>query len=108
VNPVHVRTLQEIARCRSFSRAAEALHLSQPAVSHHIRHLEQELGQPLLERVGKRALPTRAGELLLAHAARAFAELEAARQSPVPFLFGGHSLVSDGIRLLLAAAWLGR
>jgi len=81
VNPAHVRTLQEIARCRSFSRAAEALHLSQPAVSHHIRHLEAELGQPLLERVGKRALPTRAGELLLAHAARAFAELEAARQS---------------------------
>jgi len=81
VNPVHVRTLQEIARCRSFSRAAEALHLSQPAVSHHIRHLEAELGQPLLERVGKRALPTRAGELLLAHAARAFAELEVARQS---------------------------
>jgi len=34
--------------------------------------------------------------------------VEAARQSPVPFLFGGHSLVSDGIRLLLAAAWLGR
>ena len=56
VNPVHVRTLQEIVRCRSFSRAAEALRLSQPAVSHHIRHLEQELGQPLLERVGKRAL----------------------------------------------------
>jgi len=34
--------------------------------------------------------------------------VEAARQSPVPFLFGGHSLVSDGIRLVLAAAWLGR
>jgi hypothetical protein len=34
--------------------------------------------------------------------------VEAARQSQVPFLFGGHSLVSDGIRLILAAAWLGR
>jgi DNA-binding transcriptional LysR family regulator len=81
VNPVHERTLQEIARHQSFSRAAQALHLSQPAVSHHIRHLERDLGQPLLERVGKRAFPTAAGELLLAHAARAFAELEAARQS---------------------------
>ncbi len=81
VNPVHVRTLQEIARHQSFSRAAQALHLSQPAVSHHIRHLERELGQRLLERVGKRAFPTAAGEVLLAHAARAFAELEAARQS---------------------------
>jgi len=39
VNPVHVRTLQEIARYQSFSRAAQALSLSQPAVSHHIRHL---------------------------------------------------------------------
>src|SRR5438132_1055423 len=81
VNPVHVRTLQEIVRCQSFSRAAETLHLSQPAVSHHVRHLEEEVGQPLLERVGKRALPTPAGEVLLGHAARAFAELEAARQS---------------------------
>jgi DNA-binding transcriptional LysR family regulator len=81
VNPVHVRTLQEIVRHQSFSRAAQALHLSQPAVSHHIRHLEQTLGQPLLERVGKRAFPTGAGEVVLAHAARAFAELEAARQS---------------------------
>jgi hypothetical protein len=34
--------------------------------------------------------------------------VEAARHSAVPFLFGGHSLVSDGIRLVLAAAWLGR
>jgi DNA-binding transcriptional LysR family regulator len=81
VNPVHVRTLQEIARHQSFGRAAQALHLSQPAVSHHIRHLEREVGQRLLERVGKRAFPTAAGDLLLAHAARAFAELEAARQA---------------------------
>jgi DNA-binding transcriptional LysR family regulator len=35
LNPVHVRTLREIARRQSFSRAAEALALSQPAVSHH-------------------------------------------------------------------------
>ena len=81
MNPVHVRTLQEIARHQSFGRAAQALHLSQPAVSHHIRHLEREVGQRLLERVGKRAFPTAAGDLLLAHAARAFAELEAARQA---------------------------
>jgi DNA-binding transcriptional LysR family regulator len=95
VNPAHVRTLQEIARHQSFSRAAQALHLSQPAVSHHIRHLEHELGQPLLERVGKRAFPTRAGEVLLAHAARAFAELEAARQS----LHGLRGVVAGRLRV---------
>ena len=81
LSPAHVRTFQEVVRHASFSRAAETLHLSQPAVSHHIRHLERALGAPVLERMGRRALPTRAGELLLEHAGRAFAELEAARQA---------------------------
>ena len=80
LNPVHVRTLQEVVRRGGVSRAAEALHLSQPALSHHLRHLERALGTPLLERVGPRVRPTPAGELLLAHAARAFRELEAARE----------------------------
>jgi DNA-binding transcriptional LysR family regulator len=71
----HLRTLQAIAAHGSFSRAAGTLHLSQPAVSHHIRHLESAFGAPLLERVGKRAFPTRAGELVLRHAERALAEL---------------------------------
>src|SRR5439155_1507112 len=51
------------------------------AVSHHIRHLELALGARLLERAGRRAFPTHAGELLLEHAGRALAELEAARQA---------------------------
>src|SRR3989449_4822240 len=42
-----------------------------------VAQLERRLGLPLLERVGKRAFPTRAGEVLLAHAARAFRELQA-------------------------------
>jgi DNA-binding transcriptional LysR family regulator len=73
----HLRTLQAIARHGSFSRAAQALHLTQPAVSMQVRHLEQALGLPLLERVGKRAFPTRAGQLLLTSADRALRELEA-------------------------------
>ena len=73
----HPRTLQAIARHNSFSRAARALNLTQPAVSMQVRLLEQALGLPLLERVGKRAFPTRAGDVLLAHADRALRELEA-------------------------------
>jgi DNA-binding transcriptional LysR family regulator len=81
LNPAHVRTLQEVVRRGSFSRAAEDLHLSQPAVSLHIRQLEDKVGLALVERVGKRASATRAGEILLEHAERAFAELEAGRQA---------------------------
>ena len=73
----HLRTLQAIAQHGSFSRAAQALRLTQPAVSMQVRHLEQALGLPLLERVGKRAFPTQAGQLLLTHADRALRELEA-------------------------------
>lgn len=73
----HVRTLEVVARHGSFSRAAAELNLTQPAVSMHVSQLEQRLGLPLLERVGKRAFPTRAGEVLLAHAGRAVSELEA-------------------------------
>src|SRR3989441_12311654 len=72
-----LRTLEAIARHGSFSRAARELNLSQPAVSMQVAQLERRLGLPLLERVGKRAFPTRAGEVLLAHAARAFGELQA-------------------------------
>ena len=45
INPVHVRTLQAIARSGGFSRAGEILHLSQPAISHHVRHLEARAGR---------------------------------------------------------------
>jgi DNA-binding transcriptional LysR family regulator len=75
----HLRTLREVARRGSFSRAGEALRLSQPAVSLHVRELETQLGVRLIERVGKRAFATPAGETLVAHGERAFAELEAAR-----------------------------
>ena len=74
----HLRTLEAVARRGSFSRAAHELHITQPAVSMQIRALEKELGAALLERVGKRAFPTAAGELLLAHGVRARRELETA------------------------------
>lgn len=81
INPVHLRTLQAIARSGSFSRAGETLHLSQPAISHHVRHLERVVGVPLLIRRGRRASPTEAGAVLLDHAGRAFKVLDEAREA---------------------------
>src|SRR5215470_11972895 len=76
-----LRTLQAVVSAGSFSRAAALLHLSQPAVSKHIHLLEERVGLPLLERVGKRPVPTSAGDLLLLHANRALAELDAAAEA---------------------------
>jgi DNA-binding transcriptional LysR family regulator len=73
-----LRALREVARLGSFSAAADTLGLTQPAVSNQIRHLEQELGTSLLERIGKSTKPTPEGDILIAAASRTFAELETA------------------------------
>jgi DNA-binding transcriptional LysR family regulator len=52
---------------RSFSRAAEAILLSQPTVSGHIKSLEEDLGITLFDRMGREVMPTRAAELLYGH-----------------------------------------
>lgn len=59
---------QEVADARNFSRAAERLHMTQPAVSQHIRALEERLKVRLLERNNKTVTVTRAGEIVLYHA----------------------------------------
>src|SRR5947209_18756064 len=74
------RALDAVVRHGSFSRAAAELGLTQPAVSMQVRQLAPALGLPLVERMGKRAFATRAGELLLEHSARAVRELETAVQ----------------------------
>ena len=62
-----LRVFQTVARHLSFSRAAEELHLSQPAVSAQVRELEGHAGLPLFERLGKRVHLTAAGAELLVH-----------------------------------------
>ena len=71
----------EAARQMSFARAAENLHLTQPAISMQIRQLESVVGLPLFERVGKRLALTEAGTLFRHHAARVIGELQDAEQT---------------------------
>ncbi|MGH7388652.1 MAG: selenium metabolism-associated LysR family transcriptional regulator [Candidatus Rokuibacteriota bacterium] len=71
----------KVAELGSFSRAAEALFLTQPTVSEHVRGLEDDLGVQLLDRLGRGATPTPAGELLLGYARRMLALTREARQA---------------------------
>ena len=63
-----LKIFEAVARHLSFSRAAEELHLTQPAVSMQVRSLETAAGLPLTEQVGKRVYLTDAGEELARHA----------------------------------------
>ncbi|BCY08120.1 LysR substrate-binding domain-containing protein [Actinoplanes sp. L3-i22] len=68
-----LRSLVAVADCGGFQRAATALHLSQGAVSQHVRRLETTLGRTLVERDGRGSRFTADGEALLLHARRLLA-----------------------------------
>jgi DNA-binding transcriptional LysR family regulator len=65
-----LRIFEAVARFSSISRAANELHLTQPAVSMQVKQLEDQIGLPLLEQIGKRLFLTEAGAELRTHAQR--------------------------------------
>ena len=70
----------EIARLGSFTRAAQALHIAQPALSMAVTRLEAELGVMLFNRAGRQVSVTEEGRCFLARAESALQELDMARQ----------------------------
>lgn len=67
-----LRAFEAAARHLSFTRAAEELHVTQAAVSHQIKHLEEQLGTPLFRRMNRALMLTDAGQTLLPAANEAF------------------------------------
>lgn len=65
-----LRTFKTVADASSFSLAAQRLKLSQPSVSYQVKELEEALGLPLLDRLGKRVKLTEAGTVLYGYARR--------------------------------------
>lgn len=74
-----LKSLVTIARCGTVARAAELLHLSQPAISAHVKGLEEELRVRLFERHARGMSLTPAGAAVFAHAKRALHAVEAIR-----------------------------
>lgn len=69
----HLLIFHKVAEKRHFTRAAEELFISQPAVSKQIAELERQLGQPLFVQVGRKIHLTEAGQILYDYATRIFA-----------------------------------
>ena len=75
-----LRLFATVTRTGSFSRAAEILHLSQPAISKGVRDFEEQVGCRLLDREPKGVRPTREGQALARHAETLFAAERAAEE----------------------------
>jgi DNA-binding transcriptional LysR family regulator len=102
IDPAHIRSFLAVVRYGGYHRAADALHLTQPAVSRHIRRLEQQLGEPLFHRVGRGVELTAFGERAAAELADVLAAhdqalVHLARESDGdgPFLLGTVEHVVD-------------
>lgn len=76
-----LRYFAEVAEQENISRAAERLRIAQPALSRHIRRLEEQLGVELFLRVGRGIVLTRAGAMLRDHAARILRQLDRTREA---------------------------
>ncbi|NJN66810.1 MAG: LysR family transcriptional regulator [Chloroflexaceae bacterium] len=88
LNTIHLRTFLAVVEAGNYTAAAEQLHMSQPAVSMHVRALEEQLGDiRLFRRVGQRMIPTHAGEVLLA-AARELVTLSERAEQDIQALKG--------------------
>lgn len=72
----HLRYFTALAEALNFTRAAQRVHVTQSTLSHQIRQLEEELGEQLFNRSGKRVVLTESGESFLPFAKRALSEVD--------------------------------
>jgi LysR family transcriptional regulator, low CO2-responsive transcriptional regulator len=80
-----LRVFSEVAKHLSFSRAAESLHLTPPAVTMQVKELESHVGLPLFERQGRQVQLTMAGEYFLVYAKRLLSTLKDAENTMARF-----------------------
>jgi DNA-binding transcriptional LysR family regulator len=80
-----LKVFETVARHASFSRAAEELHLTQPAISTQVKTLEGHVGMPLFEQLGKKIYLTPAGSELLHHSREIIAQFQAAEEAMTQF-----------------------
>ena len=74
-----LRSFVSVVDAGGFTRAGERVHRTQSTVSQQIKRLEDDFGRPLLNRIGKKVVPTEDGERLLAYARRLLALAEETR-----------------------------
>src|SRR5271169_3830126 len=80
INLNQLRIFHAVTETRSFTRAAEVVHLTQPGISKHIKQMEEYYGVPLFDRLGKKVALTQAGEILFATTQEVMSSIQAAEQ----------------------------
>lgn len=93
----HWRSFEAAASLGSFSRAAESLDVTQPAISMQIRQLEDAVGFALFDKQARPMLPTPAGQVLLRHARAILAEVRIAEDAALALAGGLQGWLNLGV-----------
>lgn len=93
----HINYFLAVADHLSFTRAASALYVSQPALSQQIKQLEETLGTPLFDRSGRKIRLTDAGEVYVCYARNALRDLEEGRRA----IHDVHDLSRGALRIAI-------
>ncbi|MEJ2591998.1 MAG: LysR substrate-binding domain-containing protein [Candidatus Thiodiazotropha sp.] len=106
IETIHLRIIAALQRYGTLTEAANALFLTQSALSHQIRHLERRLGIPLWEKAGRRLRLTRAGEQLLDAAGKILPLLEQTERTLEAFAEGRRGILRIGVECYPCYEWL--
>lgn len=101
MNLNQLRVFHAAAREKSFTQAADTLHLTQPGISKHIKDLEESLGVSLFNRAGRRVVLTQAGEILYESTQKVFHIIDEtkAKIDDMEFLHGGCLRIGASVTL---------
>jgi DNA-binding transcriptional LysR family regulator len=77
----HLRVFISVFKHKSFSKASEELHLTQPTVSDHIKTIEDDFDFRLFDRLGRSIIPTKEAEVLYAHASGVLERMDVLREA---------------------------
>ena len=106
IERIHLAIVREVARLGSLTAAADALHLTQPALSHAMKKIEQQLGTDIWTRENRSLRPTQAGRYLLALAERVLPQLEHAERIMEQYAAGQRGSLRIGMECHPCYQWL--
>ena len=102
----HLRLVEAVAEVGSLTAAADRLYLTQSALSHQLRDIEERLGAPLFLRRNRRMLPTAAGQRLIESARAVLGELARAETAVRELAGSGQGLLRVATECYTCYHWL--
>jgi len=102
----HLKLVREVAETKSLTKAKDALFLSQSALSHQLKEIENQLGAPLFHRINKQLIITGAGKIVLESAKRILTDLEKTERSIKKYVSGDTGRIRLATQCYTCYHWL--